>query len=144
MAGRSGLRARLDALEKRIPPAEPSFAIVRSLVSPNPIAGGPPVFEGIAERTTTQIPTTGYPAVDEIWEPPLMAQAGDLPHLTKADATRYFELIGQPRNTRQTDIAAQAVRGFVLWRNAPGGPAVARYGREALEVVQPLWLAPPY
>lgn len=144
MAGRSGLRARLDALERKISPAEPSFEIVRSLVSPNPIPGGPPVFQGIAERTTTQIPTAGYPAIDEIWEPPLIAQASELPRLSNADATRYFKLIGQTRNNRQTDIAAGAVRGFVLWRNAPGGPAVARYGREALEVVQPLWLAPPY
>ncbi len=139
MASHRALRARLDALERKIPPEEPSFAIMRSLVSPNPSPGGPPVFEGIAERTTTQIPTAGYPGVDEIWEPPLMVQANELPHLTNADATRYFELIGQTRNTKPMDIAARAVRGFVLWRNAPGGPAVARYGRDGIEVVQPLW-----
>lgn len=144
MASHRALRSRLDALERKIPPEEPSLILVRSLVSPNPIAGGPPVFEGIAERTTTQIPTAGYPGVDEIWEPPLMVQPSELPSLSKADATRYFELIGQTRNTKQTDIAARAVRGFVLWRNAPGGPAIARYGEEALEVVQPLWVAPPY
>lgn len=140
MANHKALRARLDALERKIPPAEPSFSIVRSLVSPNPVAGGPPVFEGIAERTTTQIPEVGYPAVVEIWEPLIT----DMPTpLTRADAVRYFELTGQTRRAWRTG-AARVVRDFVLWRNAPGGPAVARYGPEALEAVQPLWPAPPH
>lgn len=135
MASLSSLRAQVDALKKKVPAPQPSFILVRSIVSPNPEPGGPPVVEGIAERTTTQIPGPGYPPISEIWEPLVT----DMPApLTKEDAARYFELIGQTRNTRHTDIAARAVRGFVLWRNAPGGPAVARYGRDGMEVVRHL------
>lgn len=136
MASFSALKAQLDALEKRIPAPPPSVAITHWIVSPNPEPGGPPVVEGIAERTTTQIPGPGYPAIEERWKP----WVTDLPApLTKADAAQFFKLIGQGRHERPADIAARAVRGFVLWQNAPGGPAVARYGRDGIEVVRLLW-----
>lgn len=133
---RNSLWTRLQAIERKAPQPMVPMAIWHSVVASNPEPGGPPVNLGIANCTTINIPEQGYPALDEVWWP----YATERPDpLTREDALQFFALT---RTVRQSELRDIKESGLCIWRNAPGGPAVARSRcSEEPEYVQPLWPA---
>jgi hypothetical protein len=132
---RSSLWARLASVEKRLPAEMPQISMAHYIVSPGKFPGDPPIDEGVYSRFTTQ--PRGMPSIDERWEPPELSH--EIPPLSEADAARFFDLLGITPAARPRDYGEFQATGLCIWRNAPGGPAIAKKNHPTPFMIAPLW-----